>query len=442
MGEPEVSSIAKFDQPSSAQTAHQPHFVDFDLPAWHQPRTEKFNEVKQAILSAKDGLTIALHGAGGYGKSTLAEALCIDPKVRTHFPDGIVWLQFNEDGKTTAESVLLANIGFIVPTHNETHFPDLSKATTSLRKAVGKKRILLVLDDVWRQSQITPFWNPGPNCVCLMTTRNSGLLLPSAIRIEIDQLTTDEGYALLSWGLNTENGTLQQILKLLVEQLGRWTLLLELANGWFRSFCSSGGELTDGIIEFNSYLYEEGVTFLDTFDADETQRQKRNLAIGYCIEASLRLFQDEALARFQELGIFPEDADIPFTVISDLWKQTSGISKTNSMMLLKEFRDRGLIKKYNTADHSLRLHKAISLYLVDILVKAEKLEIIHNSLVIAFRQYCTDGWDSLPRDKKYARSHLKFHLFWAGREKEARRIWMKPTFKSNGYFYDIRNGKV
>ena len=36
------------------------------------------------------GLSTALSGAGGYGKTTLANALCLDADVRFEFSDGII----------------------------------------------------------------------------------------------------------------------------------------------------------------------------------------------------------------------------------------------------------------------------------------------------------------------------------------------------------------
>jgi hypothetical protein len=43
------------------------------------------------------GMTTALRGAGGFGKTTLARMLVHDPTVRQAFPDGIAWVTIGED---------------------------------------------------------------------------------------------------------------------------------------------------------------------------------------------------------------------------------------------------------------------------------------------------------------------------------------------------------
>ena len=42
-------------------------------------------------------ITAALKGAGGYGKTTLAQALCHDQRIRDVFDDGILWVTLGEN---------------------------------------------------------------------------------------------------------------------------------------------------------------------------------------------------------------------------------------------------------------------------------------------------------------------------------------------------------
>ena len=53
-------------------------------------------------------ITTALQGGGGFGKTTLAIALCHDETVRVAFDDGILWLQFRQD-MTQADLLNLLN---------------------------------------------------------------------------------------------------------------------------------------------------------------------------------------------------------------------------------------------------------------------------------------------------------------------------------------------
>src|SRR5664280_3491611 len=57
--------------------------------------------------AATVGMTTALSGTGGFGKTTLARMLVHDPAVRDLFPDGIVWTTIGENvtGPDLAERV-------------------------------------------------------------------------------------------------------------------------------------------------------------------------------------------------------------------------------------------------------------------------------------------------------------------------------------------------
>jgi hypothetical protein len=43
------------------------------------------------------GVTTALGGAGGFGKSALAAWVCHRPEVTAAFPDGVLWITLGED---------------------------------------------------------------------------------------------------------------------------------------------------------------------------------------------------------------------------------------------------------------------------------------------------------------------------------------------------------
>ena len=58
------------------------------------PRPAEFDALIRRLMA--DGInnvaiTAALRGAGGYGKTTLAKAICHDPRIQAAFPDGTLW---------------------------------------------------------------------------------------------------------------------------------------------------------------------------------------------------------------------------------------------------------------------------------------------------------------------------------------------------------------
>ena len=69
-------------------------------PADFVPRPREFDALKEQLLDAKGdavaGITAALRGAGGYGKTTLAKALAHDPDIQDAYFDGILWAELGE----------------------------------------------------------------------------------------------------------------------------------------------------------------------------------------------------------------------------------------------------------------------------------------------------------------------------------------------------------
>ncbi len=63
-------------------------------------RPKEFDALKKQLLDAKGdavaGITAALRGAGGYGKTTLAKALAHDPDIQDAYFDGILWAELGE----------------------------------------------------------------------------------------------------------------------------------------------------------------------------------------------------------------------------------------------------------------------------------------------------------------------------------------------------------
>lgn len=64
----------------------------------------EYEEAVQALLGESGGdraptvgLTTALQGAGGFGKTALAIELCYDSRIRDRFPDGILWAQMRDN---------------------------------------------------------------------------------------------------------------------------------------------------------------------------------------------------------------------------------------------------------------------------------------------------------------------------------------------------------
>jgi hypothetical protein len=109
----------------------------------------------------------------------MARLLAHRDEVREHFPDGVVWVTVGEDaaGPELAEKVINA---VCLVGGDRPAVTDPVAAGAELGRAMGNRRVLLVVDDVWSAAQVEPFLIGGPGAVRLFTTRIRGVLPGSA----------------------------------------------------------------------------------------------------------------------------------------------------------------------------------------------------------------------------------------------------------------------
>ena len=134
-----------------------------------------------------------------------------------------------------------------------------------------------------------------------------------------------EALSLISAGLPADEVVRERAnLKTLVARLGEWAQLLKLVNGFLRDRVVKAHEsLSVAVAGANKRLDAKGLV---AFDArDETDRAK---AVARTIGVSLELLSETERARFGELGVFPEDADIPIGVVARLWATTGGLEES------------------------------------------------------------------------------------------------------------------
>ncbi|MBA3530521.1 MAG: hypothetical protein H0T73_01180 [Ardenticatenales bacterium] len=192
-------------------------------------RPSEYEALKSQLLSHVTGeavaITTALRGAGGFGKTTLARALCHDPAVRGAFPDGILWVTLGESpGDLTGRVVALLHA---LRPEEEAMVADVESAVTRLAALLEGQRVLLVIDDVWEATPLAPFLRGGEHCARLITTRKSDVLPRGTHRVDVDAMRASEAVVLL--GMDLPAGHEAELTRL-AARLGEWPLLLRLVN--------------------------------------------------------------------------------------------------------------------------------------------------------------------------------------------------------------------
>jgi hypothetical protein len=130
-------------------------------------RPTEFSALKKQLLDSQGdavAITAALRGAGGYGKTTLAKALAHDPDIQDAYFDGILWIELGEK----PEDLLLIISDLVeILTGTRPGLATINAAAAKLSEALGDRRILLIVDDAWREQDLIPFMQGGPNSTSL-----------------------------------------------------------------------------------------------------------------------------------------------------------------------------------------------------------------------------------------------------------------------------------
>src|SRR6266566_2603617 len=398
------------DLNTRCQQPRVPFMVE-DLPVDYVPRPQEFGALIEQLLDQKReepvAITAALRGAGGYGKTTMAKAICHDERIQQAFDDGILWVTLGENPGNMVEKV----VDLIETLSNERPgFTGIDAAGARLAELLADRDMLLVVDDVWDPTHLKPFLRGGTRCARLITTRNEDVLPANAQSLVVDAMQPGEAVQLLSSSLQTEalTTTEQQALRALVTRLGEWALLLKLANGVLRDRVNRGEALANALAYLNKALDRRGLT---AFDASNTQA--RDAAVGATLRVSFDLLHEEQYARYRELAVFPEDVAIPLATLEKLWGATGGLDDFDTEELCQTLYRHSLLLTFDLVTRTIRLHDVIRSYLQTTV--SNKLPALHAQLLDA---YNLTRWADLPDNEPYLWDHLAEHLVEASRVEE------------------------
>ncbi len=164
-------------------------------------------EIEQGYLAnhlleqKNQNIFLSLHGTPGVGKTALAMAIAHDPIIRSYYSDGILWAAVGPEANVLG---LLSRWGSLLDiTSSGSNIKDLHNIedwVQVLRMSVGSRRMLLILDDVWKAEDVWNLTVGGPNCAYLMTTRFPELAIRYAAQaaLPIHELDTQQSREILS----------------------------------------------------------------------------------------------------------------------------------------------------------------------------------------------------------------------------------------------------
>lgn len=367
-------------------------------------RRQEYLQVVEALLgAAKSTAAVALRGAGGSGKTALAQAVCWNEQVQRAYPNGILWVQMKEDLDEPDRLARVLDVIRAWTGKEPPAFETIDGASAHLRRLLDElsdkeKPVLLVVDDAWTPEDVTPF--QGLRAVLLITTRDNRTLPAGTVSFEVETMQPSEAVELLGASLPTG---FEENLSALSKRLGNWPLLLTLVNRQIRMFLDRDDlSIETALCEVEEALNEEGLTAFDQSDSEA-----RHTAVGRTLNVSFRRLSEEDRTRCEELTIFPADIGIPIAILQKLW----GLKPFVVKKLCSLLQSLSLILRFDRELGTIRLHDVIRGWLLK--RRRDDLPSIHQKLLEA-SQPLSGRWADLPREETYLWRYLAHHLTGAG----------------------------
>ncbi|MEV6906095.1 NB-ARC domain-containing protein [Amycolatopsis sp. NPDC051071] len=347
-----------------------------------------------AELTAGDQGLVGLVGAGGFGKTTLASWACA--QTQQHFRDGVYWFRLNSD---TNESVLIDLLGAataVLTGRDRVRPASVEGATEAFAAALGKRRMLLVVDGLVKRADLEPFLVGGPHCMRLVTTRRRGLV--RGCELDVEAMTVAEAASLLCRDVDSS----VEPPAALLDRVGRWPLALSLLNGVLTGHVRRRMPVALAFQELDAVLTRSGVGLLDDLtDNDSGPKIGATLQLSLHELVATSPFGEASLERYLTLIAFPERLPVPYGLLSALWDldtvmMTSECDRFFRHSLVVELAEDGVRLHDVIGDHLRRTHP-------------EQVRDVSRRLLDAVRP--PDGWHHAD---DVVRQQLAHHLLSAG----------------------------
>jgi len=190
----ETSPCEHFEKPDALYDPAIPSSPPFALIG----RGQELAHIKQQLQS-RGNAALTLHGLPGIGKTSLAITLAHDPEIRETFSDGILWVGVGPNPNLPSLLSRWASLVGISSTQMST-LKEIEEWAFAIRNAIGTRKMLLIIDDVWHFEEVQALRVGAHNCAYLITTRSRDIAAHLALdgAMLIEELNAEQSIQLLT----------------------------------------------------------------------------------------------------------------------------------------------------------------------------------------------------------------------------------------------------
>jgi WD40 repeat protein len=337
------------------------------LPVNFVERPEALAALRDALITDDGGRHIALTalaGMGGIGKTVLAQALCHDEVVQQAFPDGVIWITVGKESTFDALT-RMREVGKALGDDLSRYDNELG-AKNQYRSTIRSKAALIVVDDIWRSSDLEPLRaESSPRSRLLFTTRDASIASAYGAHEHVaDLLTVEQSLEVLARWSATEITKLPSIAAELVRECGRLPLALSMVGAMLRGK--------------RAVLWNAVLDHLRNADLEKIRAQFPDYAhpnLLKTIQVSVDALDDNSRARYEALAVLLEEMVAAPPVQQCLWD----VDEKEAAEIAEQFVGLSLAQP-DQPEGSIRLHDLQLDYVRAQYRDKEVLQLIHGAL--------------------------------------------------------------
>lgn len=268
------------------------------LPKHFVGREKIIAQVVETLLSRKTH-AISSHGPGGVGKTMLAIIIAHHKQIIDDF-DGMLWAGCGTEPNLME---ILANWGNALGI-DLTEYADINSRNKIIKQVLGKKRILIILDDIWVEEHAQTLRINGPNIIHMLTTRDTRIARKFSgheVQLDIESLDPTNAYKLLQQIAPEICSSYPEETRALAGEVGGLPLAIEILGAYLEA---SDAQYFDDLAEEAIEELRDPATRLAQATRTLGDTRHKEMSLAETISLSLSGLGEKVIKAFYALGAF------------------------------------------------------------------------------------------------------------------------------------------